>query len=262
MKHRIKLVSDLHLELCIETTRFNDAKFEVLFDILRNKERADTLIIAGDLCEAGKLKHFVHRLPFDEYAAVLYVPGNHEYYRTNIDKGNSLLSQFAAQHLNVSLLADNNVRIGKLNIYGMTYWYNGLSPIDEVTMLQSLNDYRQIRNSDYRKSTPAYFQLLSYQSEKRFFEWAKYRDNILLVTHHPSSRMFRQPGEPDYPGYGSVMNFPPDFDTSKIIAQCHGHTHTAIQYDSEFDIPTYCNAVGYLGYEQINTNPCIIEVEI
>ena len=262
MKHRIKLVSDLHLELCIESARFDHANFEVLSDILRNKERADTLVIAGDLCEAVKLKHFVHRLPFDEYGRVLYVPGNHEYYRTNIDKGNSLLSQFAAQHHNLILLNDDSTKIGSLNIYGMTYWYNGLTPINEYQMQQSLNDYRYIRLDNYRKSTPAYFQLLSLESEKRFFDWAKDKENILLVTHHPTTRRFREPTDPDYPGYGSIMNFPSDFDTEKIIAQCHGHTHTTIQYDSEFDIPTYCNAVGYLGYEKVNTNPCIIEVEI
>lgn len=262
MKYRIKLVSDLHLEICVEPNRFNYTNLEILSDILRNKEQADILVVAGDLCEAVKLKHFVNQLPLDEYQHIIYVPGNHEYYRTNIGKGNVLMREFAAYYSNMSLLIDDSVEIDGLNIYGMTYWYNGLTPIAEIQMQSAINDYGQIRFNNYKRSTPAYFQELSYQSERQFFEWATNKNNILLITHHPTTRKFREPTEPDYPGYGSIMNFPLDFDTSKIIAQCHGHTHIAKQYPSEFGIPTYCNAVGYLGCEKINTKPCIIEVEI
>ena len=140
-------------------------------------------------------------------------------------------------------------------------WYNGLSPLDVCQMKQTLNDYNKIRQTDYSKTTPEFFQLISLQSEYKFFKWAEDKDKIFLITHHPTSRRFRHPTEPDYPGYGSIMNFPNEFDTRKIICQAHGHTHRQSVYLSEYDIPTRVNAVGYIRFEHLNTKPDIFTLQ-
>ena len=75
----IKLMSDLHLELCIHSEGIKGEEFEVLSALLENKENADVLVIAGDLCKARHLRYFIDNLPLDQYSDVVYVPGNHEY---------------------------------------------------------------------------------------------------------------------------------------------------------------------------------------
>lgn len=255
----IKLMSDLHLELCLSSEGINGEKFEVLSTLLENQENADVLVIAGDLCKAGLLRNFVNNLPFDQYETVVYVPGNHEYWRNTIASANRRMREFASHYPNMRLLIDESCTIGNIAVYGMTYWYNGLSPVD-MTMMSSINDYHQIRRANYKRTTPDYFQDISLKSERQFLDWAATWDNILLVTHHPTSRRFRLPHEKDYPGYGSIMNFPRDFDTSRIIAQCHGHTHIRRQYLSEYDIPTHVNAVGYIGFERVNTHPHVFNL--
>ena len=253
-KLRIKLISDLHLELCVDSKGIDQTKFEVFSSVLENTENADILVIAGDMCKANLLKWYTTNLPFDQYQRVIYVPGNHEYWDTTIDKANLKLDEFATAYDNLILLRDDYCKLNDVYVYGMTYWYNGLTPLDVWQMKQTLNDYNKIRQTNYSKTTPEFFQLLSLQSEKKFFEWASDKEKILLVTHHPTSRKFRQPNEPDFPGYGSIMNFPRDFDTSKIICQVHGHTHQRATYMSEYDILTRVNAVGYIGFERVNTN--------
>lgn len=232
----------------------------MLSALLENKENADVLVIAGDLCKARHLRYFIDNLPLDQYRDVVYVPGNHEYWGDTIESANNRIREFATHYPNMHVLIDSYCMIGDIAVYGMTYWYNGLSPLDIWQMKQQLNDYKKIKQSNYGKTSPEFFQLLSLESEKKFVDWAAEHDNILLVTHHPTSRRFRLPHEKDYPGYGSIMNFPRDFDTSRILAQCHGHTHTRRQYLSEYDIPTHVNAVGYIGIERVNTHPHVFNL--
>lgn len=256
-KHRIKLISDLHLELCFSQSTLDQTKLKVFLSVLENTENADILVIAGDLCKATLLDWYSSNLPFDQYQKVIYVPGNHEYWGTTFDKANIKLDEFADAYNNLILLRDDYCILGDIHVYGMTYWYNGLSPLDVWQMKQTLNDYNKIRQTNYSKTTPEFFQLISLQSEYKFFKWAEDKDKIFLITHHPTSRRFRSPTEPDYPGYGSIMNFPNEFDTRKIICQVHGHTHRQSVYLSEYDIPTRVNAVGYIGFENLNTKPDI-----
>ena len=65
------LVSDLHLD-------FYDSKAERLLEKI--EPTSETLVVAGDMCEARNADPKWFRILYRKYNDVLYVPGNHEYY--------------------------------------------------------------------------------------------------------------------------------------------------------------------------------------
>lgn len=105
---KIRLISDVHHEF------YEDA------DLYENKGE-DVLVIAGDLnvgfdaCSQSLLK-------FDT-ADIVYVPGNHEYYKTSTHEFDHKMQKFCvSEHINY--LNPDWVSIRGVNFIGATLWTN------------------------------------------------------------------------------------------------------------------------------------------
>ena len=104
---RIQVVSDLHLE-------FHNLLPPVVED-------ADVLVCAGDLAPigTGAVRHAAEE--WAEARHILYVPGNHEYYGTDIDRGRTQLAE-ECYSLGITLLDPDAVVIDNVHFIGATLW--------------------------------------------------------------------------------------------------------------------------------------------
>lgn len=203
-----------------------------------SKLDADVVILAGDIHS----KHHGVQWAIESFdAPVIYVPGNHEYYSSNIGSVNRKLKE-QAQGTNVHVLIDDTVEINSVTFIGATLWANfELMGEDKKRICafeagSRINDYERIRlndNGKYRKLRTADTQGF-FDNSVSFIEktLAKNTNNkTVIVTHHaPSGRSTPQQYKDDLLSASFSSNL------EKLLAQydinlwVHGHTHHNVDY--------------------------------
>jgi predicted phosphodiesterase len=257
---KIKLLSDLHLEICKKEGVFHPGE-------------GDVLILAGDILTA---KHLEKNGPLNEvytnflndcvnnFNHVLYVMGNHEHYGYHFESTYRKLKSNIPS--TIHLLENETIQIGDWTFIGMTMWtdFNNESPTDMFVVKQMLNDYQTIRATEkYRKLQP--YDVLDAHRASRlylFHQLKEHRnDNVFIITHHA-------PCEMSIAGKykGNVSNCAYYTDFSDIIINnpqikywAHGHVHHKNDYMLE-QCRIMSNPRGYYGYEIIDgydSNFCI-----
>lgn len=167
---RIHPLSDLHNEFNPFTPEVTDA---------------DVVILAGDI-DLGTRGIEWARKTFD--CPVLYVPGNHEFYRGHLTE--TLESMRAAGDERVHVLDRDEVVIGGVRFLGATMWTDfaatGNPPMAALSAQQALNDFRQIRTESYRRICPA--DLIKQAEMTRTWLRSKlaesYGGPTVVITHH------------------------------------------------------------------------------
>jgi len=128
---RIQILSDLHNEF---------GKFEFNFSEI------DLLILAGDI-DIG-LRGFYWISEIVKEIPVIYVLGNHEYYKNSYPK---LLYKLQGLSLNsnIHVLENKSIEIGGVTFHGTTLWTNfelfGNPKTTGYECQQRMNDYKLIR---------------------------------------------------------------------------------------------------------------------
>jgi len=176
---KIWTLADLHLEL------------SPLWTLPRPDERPDfdVLVIAGDLIprmERG-LKWLLGHVPG---RPVIYVPGNHEFYGTDMDRTIEK-ARLAAQGTNVHVLSDEAVVIDGVRFLGGTLWTDfSLFGNPRVAMEAAdsiMNDYKKIRWDRYSRRLKPDVSLARHRQTRRFLELeldAGFEGPTVVVTHH------------------------------------------------------------------------------
>ncbi|WP_316829257.1 metallophosphoesterase [Pedobacter aquatilis] len=247
---RIKIISDLHQEFGISVQDFKNA---------------DLVILAGDINTGTKgiawAKEYIKDKP------VLYVMGNHEYYKGSYPGTLNKVIK-AAFNSNIIVLENKSVTFGSIRFHGATLWTDFSlfgSPVEYGIICQAqMNDYKQIRID------PSYSKLRSidtfriHQASKAWLkqslaESTEYK-NIVITHHAPSLKSIPAiyQNDPLSSAYTS--------DLEDIIAKhqplywIHGHIHTPVSYTIG-KTAIICNPHGYLNepYNGYNEN-LIIEV--
>ncbi len=114
---KIKLLSDLHHEF---QTR-KEEKAQPYFQY--NGE--DVLVLAGDIASGStNVMETIKRFLDAGFPEVVYVPGNHEYYGTNIKDFNIKMAAKTMQLDNVHFLNPSSVVIGDTMFIGGSLWTN------------------------------------------------------------------------------------------------------------------------------------------
>lgn len=146
---KIALASDIHLE-------FGGVTFY-------NREGADVLVLAGDICVAN---HFVetknrylqnlaneYRQFFDlvcqEFSHVVYVLGNHEHYSGDVAKSYNILKEHL-DYGNLHILEKETWTHQGYTFIGGTLWTNmdGGNPLTMSYCQTAMNDFREVINSN------------------------------------------------------------------------------------------------------------------
>lgn len=171
----LKYYSDLHIE-------FPSNKAIVMEELA--SEKADMLVLAGDIVPFIDMDN--HDDFFDmiskNFGKIYWVPGNHEYYYYDINEKGDIFSEQIRE--NVFLV--NNITIIEHDVKFIfsTLW-SKILPENEITIMNSLSDFRVIRNNGER-FTPNKFNELHTNCLKFISDELKKNDaeKTVVVTHH------------------------------------------------------------------------------
>ena len=171
---KIQYCSDLHLEFA-SNYRF----------LLSNKltPKADILVLAGDITLFGK--NFEADSYFDflsqSFQRVFWVPGNHEYYKVDINS--YAFNEFAIRE-NFHIVNNKVIENDGVSIIFTTLW-GKISPQQEENIRRNLNDFSLI-TIEGEAFCPMHFNLLHQQSLDFLNDSFKSLNakKSIVVTHH------------------------------------------------------------------------------
>jgi predicted phosphodiesterase len=217
---KLHILSDLHVE-------FGD--FSVP-DV-----GADLVVLAGDTHVGRKGVKWV--LDQDLQAPVLYVLGNHEFYRGMFPGLIGELKQ-SAQGTNIHVLENGSIETGGLRFFGVTLWSDmdlfGNPSAAMAAAANGMNDYHMIRNSETsRRLTPPETVAWHRQSVGKLREFLDAGDteNSVVVTHScPTIQSIPH----RFRGHALVPAFASNMENLILQYQprlwIHGHTHDSCDY--------------------------------
>ncbi len=229
---KLKLYSDLHLE-------FGN------FVPPEDKDDKDTvLLLAGDVGVGKKeytYKSFL-RYATDQFRAVVYVPGNHEYYHGSWRNTWEKMKERVEPATNLHMVNDETVILDNVAFVASTMWTN-FEDEDRWVMQQAeqgMNDYRTVRrgegDDDYAGTLRPIDTLAAHKNsvKKIFEEVALYKGlgfTVVVVTHHaPSWRSVAPRYGNDSLNGAYVSNLEDQMLATKPDLWVHGHVHSTFDY--------------------------------
>jgi len=215
---KIQIISDIHQEFGMENLNF---------------EKADIVILAGDINLGTKgiewIKNTIKEIP------VIYVLGNHEYYKGTYPKTLNKIIE-SAKNTNIHVLENKSITIEK----------------------SVMNDYKKIRRD------PSYSKLRTidiFRIHNKSIKWleesltnTKTEKNIIVTHHAPSIKSIpeKYKTDPISSAYASNLEYITEQFTPDLWI--HGHIHTPCDYKIN-ETRIICNPHGYIsekynGYEK------------
>ncbi len=239
---QVFIASDIHLEFY--------KKPEEYPALVSSKKEDSILILAGDVVTHNQVnktadwwKHISNM--FDH---VLYVPGNHDYYGSSIDKGLPRHRRIFESLPNVHLLQNEVINIDGVDYFGSTLWtdLNRNSYHDTFCVKKGMSDFTYIDDftidiwlKENEKARDAMFSKLANS------------DRPVIITHHLPDYNFvdeRFKGTSINAGFANTQLFDRILNVLNPRLYVFGHTH--YRRRSYFgDTTVICNAVGYVHRE-------------
>ena len=201
----------------------------------------DVLVVAGDVRE--KLSKRVLPWLAQNFGAfgrpVVYVPGNHDFYRSNYD-AEAERAPAVARELGITLLMDGSgpVVVGGARFVGGTLWtdyrVHGDRDASMAAAATTMNDHKLIRAAgDYRRFAPRYAEILHGRALAGLDAAlaVPFDGPTVVVTHHapapPSldDRIVREPLDGSY-----VSDLTALIEARRPDLWIHGHVHRPRDY--------------------------------
>lgn len=232
---KIQIISDLHQEFGVSDLSF---------------DRADVVVLAGDVNLGTKGIEWIKNKITDK--PVIYILGNHEYYKGSYPKTLHKIKA-AAENSNVSVLENDFVDRDGIRFHGTTLWTDfsifGNPRYYGSVCQNGMNDYRKIRRD------PSYSKMRSvdifkiHQFSKIWLQEsleASAGMKNIVVSHHAPSLQSSPPRFRENPLTSAYVS-----DLEDVILQyqplywIHGHIHTPCRYPiGKTEI--ICNPHGYM----------------
>jgi Icc-related predicted phosphoesterase len=235
---RLQILSDIHLE-------FGERKFEL--------DNPDLLILAGDIHLGTKginwIRELINQIP------VIYILGNHEYYKNSYPKLIRKLKD-SAENTNIHILENDSVEFNGITFHGATLWTNfelyGDPRIAGFECQQKMNDYNLIkRDPSYSKLRSIDTHVIHNESikwlEKSLIE-SKTEFNVVVTHHAPSEKSILDKYKNDLVSAGFTSNLDGFIEKTQPDLWIHGHVHACFDY-SIGKTRIVCNSRGYPGEE-------------
>lgn len=229
---KLLVISDLHIEFLPDGYRLPPISADF-----------DVAVLAGDIYRPLKrsLEWIARERDGGAFHGrpVVFVPGNHEFYKSHIARQTPEAEQLAMA-LGISLLAPGSVTIGNVRFVGATLWtdysLNGDARFAKITAQADLNDHRLIRFSEGGKSTrftPSHAGMLHRRDLAFIVDRISepHEGPTVVATHHaphPGSVAARYAGQSLTAAFAS--------DLSDVILKhqpelwIHGHDHGSHDY--------------------------------
>lgn len=246
---KFRLLSDLHFEY----TRYHTiTKLPVL-----ENEQDMVVILAGDIFPAADYNKYTYTQLFIDFVKdceqrhrhVVWVAGNHEYYRGDIELTIPRILEIIEQNFtNTTFLENNSIRFDDVEVIGATLWtnfYNGNANVMWACR-QEMFDYKNITNVNgprnpwhptrEPKIIPDDLLAIHKKSYKYIFDKIAECDaqglKTVVVTHHgPSALSITEKFKMHPANGGYVSDFTEEFLNNKgPHVWCHGHVHSSHDY--------------------------------
>lgn len=252
MKWRV--CSDIHSEFW----PFNPNNKEKLRRVLEiclpvhEDDKQTTLVVAGDLgsIRSRAMLRAVCEVLSDRFQAVLWIPGNHEYYGGSLMETEQEIKEMVKDLKNINFGQQIIHGIAGPNIHMATLWtnYNGGDKESMQFAYQCMNDCRAIGSAVNVKEKTNPYELMAIHEGTVQAMVAAIEPGDLVITHHlPSFKSIDESFKgTDYealnPAYASDLE-------ALILAKkpklwIHGHTHKAKDYMIG-ETRILCNPRGY-----------------
>ena len=219
---KIRLVSDIHVE-------FGDYTMTPMPD-----DAETTLVLAGDLGERTLPEPFVRRC-CDTFANVIYVHGNHEYYRGEIREVTQAWKDIAATLPNLHFLDNETVVIDDVRFIGTVLWTDfGGNWFSLQASQRGMNDfyvvdYQPNPDDPYRRKFTAQDSIDLHKINVEFLESelaTEFDGRTFVVTHHsPSMSLVGDEFAGSSINAAFHSNCDYMFEKYDIDVWCYGHTH-------------------------------------
>jgi Icc-related predicted phosphoesterase len=216
-------------------------KFNIMSDVHNEfsvlpipQTEADVVILAGDIHLGNRAIDWAQQ--FEK--PIIYVMGNHEYYKGHFETVNQRIKE-AAVGTNINVLDNDEVVIQGVRFIGGTLWTDfnlfgeSRAEFAKLDANQSMSDYRIIRvGPNYRRLHPR-DTIYLHEKTVSFLKAAldkPFSGKTVVVTHHaPSKRSVHPRYEFDSltPAYASDLEA---FMSEKIVLWVHGHMHNSNDY--------------------------------
>ena len=218
------------------------------------------LVLSGDIMTAygmdkDGLEFFQH--VSRRFMHVIYIPGNHEYYRSNINKADNDIRAWLKTNgfNNVHFLNKESIILDGTAYIGATLWTDmrGGNPVAANMVQRVLYDYKviEIDGDDGKPRKLLANDTMKLHAEHKEFilsEIAKHKAaglNTVVISHHAPSQLSTHPrwrGDPINPGFSNDM----DEDVLKAEPDIwfHGHMHDTFEYMVGKTLVA-CNPRGY-----------------
>lgn len=229
---KVHILNDLHIE-------FEDFKAPTT--------RADVVVLAGDIGVGLEGLHWAQKQFPDQ--PVIYVPGNHEYYRNNTDLIDDLKARATR---NMHVLNDDQVIVNGVRFLGSTLWTDfALLGLEKqvpamLEAQQYMTDFVVIGHEDHCFTPRDALQLHTNSRAWLTSMLAQpFSGKTVVVTHHaPSSRSIsrRYVGDLLSPAFAS--NLESLMGDRRAVLWVHGHVHDSFDYVVD-GTRVVCNPRGY-----------------
>ncbi|AMM43667.1 metallo-phosphoesterase [Pectobacterium phage vB_PcaM_CBB] len=223
-------------------------------------DKETILLLPGDIGEVrrfNKYRNMVEVLS-SKFKEVLLVPGNHEYYRSNITKVHRVLKELDDSISNFHFLQNDFRIFDDVLILGGTLWtdYDNGNPVTKLQAQLGMNDYRCIRHgtpTEYwkRPFTPDDAEFFHHETKSFLKETLDKQREVchnlktVVMTHHAPSFASVDPiyvGDHLNGCYCSNMDY--FVDSLNVDVWIHGHIHSSHDYMLG-DTRVICNPRGY-----------------
>jgi len=222
---KLQILSDIHLE-------FRDYVYNI------ENAGADVLVLAGDIGRVRELHKFFQWMKETcmKFPNVFYIPGNHEFYGSDIDSGTERLKESLEDIPNLHYLEAWNepIYIEEQGFIGDILWSDLSGPVRANAARMGMNDYHVIyKDVEKRKLLPSdTTQLFKIAVEGLETNLNRFGSDLVVITHHAPS--FKS-CIPEY--IEDSLNFAFISDLDNLIEVyspklwIHGHLHFVCDYN-------------------------------
>ena len=236
---KIQILADLHMEF------FTQPRQRSFLEGLQTG--CDVVLLAGDLATLDQLGPTLEWF-CAQYAQVVYVTGNHEFYRSSFGAVRQALAALGGRLENLHFLDNRAVTIEGQRFLGTTLWFPDSPQNDTYSVM--LNDFQLIEgfhDQVYQEATRA----------REFLQAELQHDDVVLTHHLPSHRSVNALYG-DSPLTRFFVHPQDDLMNSRLPALwVHGHTHLSCDYrlGPGDETRVLCNPYGYHHHEE---NPAFL----
>ncbi len=240
---KIHILSDLHIEYSAYEPRYAEA---------------DVILLAGDICLGTRGITWARQTWQDR--EIVFVPGNHEYYRSEIGIENEQMEE-AGRVYGVHVLNRGETVIGGVRFLGAPLWTDfrlfgeAERPYAYSAALNGLTDFKVI---DYGPQTfmpqdSADINAVDVAWLEGKLKQEAFDGPTVVVTHHlPSARSVADRFKKDLLSACFASNLDHLLGYSKLWV--HGHTHDSFDYELKVT-RVICNPRGYCKAGEMPENP-------